>query len=334
VLTADAVLHPLDRVRSRLLRALGPLARWLVADRELRVAVQGVLVVVVALGLAAGVPLWLLALGPVSLGVPHVLADLRYCVVRPGYHQRTAWQLGVAAPLGALVLGADLWVGVLAVAGGFVAANGAAWKRGIGVALALSLAWMAASDSRAFTLGLAHLHNFVAVGLWWAWRSRKGALHLLPLAAFALACAFIVGGGLDATAAMAARVEFLPGLGMDKHLRTLARGVDPHWGVRWVLLYAFAQSVHYSMWLRMLPDEDRDRVSPRTFRRSWRVLKEEVSAPLVWLTVVATVGVAGWAVFDLARARFEYLHFARFHGVLELATAATLLIEGRPKGDP
>jgi molybdate transport system substrate-binding protein len=36
------------------------------------------------------IPLWMLALGPILLGVPHLLADLRYCVFRPGWHRQAA----------------------------------------------------------------------------------------------------------------------------------------------------------------------------------------------------------------------------------------------------
>ncbi len=105
-------------------------------------------------------------------------------------------------------------------------------------------------------------------------------------------------------------------------------------GLRLVLLYAFAQSVHYWMWLRMVPDEDRERVSPRTFRRSWVKLENDMGKVVLWGAVATAVFLAGWAVFDLARARYEYLHFARFHGVLELSTVALLLVEGRPRSGP
>lgn len=325
-----AALRPLDLLRTRLLRWFGPLSRVLVADRELRVAVQGLVLVAVSLLFTATIPLWMLALSPILLGVPHLLADLRYCVARPGHHLRASWLLAVAAPLGALVFGADLWLGMLAVPGAFLIGRGAAWKRALGVLGGAGMVWAASLDGRFATLVLAHAHNFVAVALWWAWRPRGRRLHLLPLAAFLLASVGIGAGWLDGVLASAA--DWFPGLGVTDHVRVLARGVEPTLGLRLVLLYAFAQSVHYWMWLRMVPDEDRDRVAPRTFRRSWEALRADVGPLLLWGAVLSAVALAGWAVFDLTRARYEYLHFARFHGVLELAAMALFLVEGRPAG--
>ncbi|MCO4771499.1 MAG: hypothetical protein KDA24_15815 [Deltaproteobacteria bacterium] len=323
-----AALRPLDRLRTRLLRAVGPLARVLVVDRELRVAVQGVALVAVSLMFTATMPLWMLALSPILLGVPHLLADLRYCVARPGLHRRAEWVVAVGAPLGALVFGADLWVGMLAVPGAFLASHGASWRKILGALAGIGLVWATSLNNRLATLILAHAHNFVAVALWWAWRPRGRRLHLLPLGAFLLASVALGMGWMDGV--LAASASLLPGLGVTDHLRVLARGVEPTLGIRLVLLYAFAQSVHYWMWLRMVPDEDRDRVAPRTFRRSWDALVADVGPVVLWGAILSTAGLAVWAVIDLAQARYEYLHFARFHGVLELAAAAYFLVEGRP----
>ena len=42
-----------------------------------------------------------------------------------------------------------------------------------------------------------HLHNLIAVGLWWAWRRRPSRLHWLPLALFAAGTALLLGGAAD-----------------------------------------------------------------------------------------------------------------------------------------
>ena len=112
----EQVLAPLDRLRVRLLRALMPWSSVLAGRREARVAVFGVAVVAIALGLSLLAPLWVLALGPIVLGVPHLLADLRYCVVRPGWHREPALWLLAGAPLLAMALGAPLEYGLLGVA--------------------------------------------------------------------------------------------------------------------------------------------------------------------------------------------------------------------------
>jgi hypothetical protein len=121
------------------------------------------------------------------------------------------------------------------------------------------------------------------------------------------------------------------GLGLSRHLAHLAPGFSPEVGARLVLSFAFAQSVHYVMWLRLVPEDDRDRVSPRTFRASYRALLSDMGAPMLGLAAVGALALAGWAAIDIADARFSYLRFASFHVTLELAAAALLLVEGRPR---
>ena len=93
-----------DWLRRRWLRLLGPLARPIVTRRELRVALGFSLVIGSALVATLVAPLWMLILGPLVWGVPHLVADLRYLVVRPGYHRRPLLALFAGAPL--------LWVGL------------------------------------------------------------------------------------------------------------------------------------------------------------------------------------------------------------------------------
>jgi len=94
-----SLLRPADRLRAGLLRRSGAIGRRLIADRQLRVNTLALLGITTSLVLTAGAPLWLLVVGPLALGVPHLLADVRYLVVRPGLHRSRAWWLLAAAPL-------------------------------------------------------------------------------------------------------------------------------------------------------------------------------------------------------------------------------------------
>src|SRR5262245_27844398 len=79
------LLAPLDALRSRLLLVLAPRARSLVVDRSVRVAAVASLLLVIAYVSASVVPIWVVALGPIVWGIPHILSDIRYLVARPGY---------------------------------------------------------------------------------------------------------------------------------------------------------------------------------------------------------------------------------------------------------
>ncbi|MEM9876123.1 MAG: hypothetical protein AAF928_14590, partial [Myxococcota bacterium] len=71
----EPLLRPLDRVRTALYRRFAPwIGPWM-RNRERRVAAMGIAMVFASLVMAVEIPLWLLALGPVLLGVPHVVAD-------------------------------------------------------------------------------------------------------------------------------------------------------------------------------------------------------------------------------------------------------------------
>lgn len=328
----DPVLAPADRVRVLALRALGPVGRRLVAHREARVAVGACAGVVSALILTVVAPLWLLALGPIALGVPHLLADVRYLVLRPGLHRRPELWAGIGVPLLGLVLGFGSAVGLAAAAGAAVAARGRLGRRAAVFAGAVALVALAAWAREWTTFVIVHGHNAVAIALWAAWRSRRERLHWVPIGLFAAVIAMLLTGVFDDLAAWAmVSSPIPPGLGYARNAAWLAPGIDGPLALRLVLSFAFAQSVHYAVWLRLVPEDDRDRETARTLRRTVRELVADVGAVGAAATVLVAVAIAAWAVADLAAARTGYLHLALFHGYLEIAVAALWLAEGRPR---
>lgn len=323
----ELALAPLDRVRARALRETMPLSSRLAGDREARVALIGVSVILLAAAATLIVPLWLLALGPIVLGVPHLLADLRYCVIRPGWqHERALW-LTAGVPLLAITVGAGFEIGLLGVAASALVISGDRRRRAAVAVGALALAVAAWRFDTLTDLCLAHLHNFIAVGLWAAWRPRTSKLHAIPIALFVLGCAALLLGFGDWTWS---RTASLPeGLDHAIHLATLAPGIASPWASRLVILYCFAQAVHYGVWLRMVPEDDRDRPTPRSFRASYRALRDELHPWLLAGFALATLGLAIWACVDLVEARTGYFRFARFHGMLELLAIGLLIAHGR-----
>jgi len=176
-------------------------------------------------------------------------------------------------------------------------------------------------------LVFAHAHNFIALALWWSWRPATGGWRFgVPLAFLAAGAALWFGGIEPSSGATAWAPR---GMGDDYHLGQLAPGLDEPWALRLVLLFAFAQAVHYGVWLRLIPEEDRPQATPRTFRASFRALEKDFGTILLGGSVVLMLGLAIWATMDLIEARASYLRMALFHGYLELAVAALLFVEGR-----
>ncbi len=325
---ANGVARPLDRVRLRALRLAGAPARFFVRRREARVLAGGCLVVAAAFLLTIFAPFWLLALGPIVWGIPHVLSDLRYLVLRPRLHHRAGLVIGVGLPL--VVAGAGWYpveAGLVAAAMAALLARGGWWKKAVIIAICAALVVVSLMAGSLSLLVFAHAHNFIALVLWWCWRPVSGWWRLGVPAFFFLAGAALWWGWAapwDVTAAW-----MPPGLGDEYHLGQLAPGLAEPWGLRLVLLFAFAQAVHYGIWLRLIPEEDRPQPTPRTFAASYRALERDFGPALLMGSVILIAGLAVWAVVDLVEARAGYLRMALFHGYLELAAAALFFVEGR-----
>jgi hypothetical protein len=326
-------LRGLDRLRLLWLRALGPLSKPLVRSRELRIAVFGATSLLVAFALTGLFPLFLLAMGPLVFGIPHVMSDLRYLVFRPGLHRR--WWLVVPA-VG--LFAAQMWdfdarygIGVTLLA--IVTAQGKNHRRRA-IALLLASVWMGIAlwNARLTALVFAHLHNFAAIAIFWAWRrNRASALHFVPIALFAALALTIFFGGLDRLVEAVHGYEGTVGrTGIAWNLALYAPQVPAPWGARLVLLFAFAQSAHYAVWLRLLPEDDRARETPRTWVASFEALRADMGIVLAVVLGALALGVSIWAVIDLYEARMGYLRMVLFHGYLEMAALALLFVENKP----
>ncbi len=332
----DAPLAGLDHLRRLGLRLLGPfLSRTWLTDRERRVSVLGSALIVTAFFLASTWPVAMLVLGPLVWGIPHVLADVRYLVARPGLHRRPL----VLAAIGAGILAAGLGFGVR---GGLVGAALAllvartSWpRRLLGLSVVGVLFVVALRVGYAADLAFAHLHNLVAVVIWWAWRPRQTRLHLVPIALFAAGAAALLLGAAAPLLAWSGGAEApWTGLGMRYLTWTLSPTQTGPLAERLVVLYAFAQATHYVVWLRLMPEDDRPSKTPRSYRQSFRALSGDIGGWILWLSVVGALALIGWAFFGPGVARDGYLRLAFFHGHLELAAGALLWAEGRRAFSP
>jgi hypothetical protein len=327
---AAAPIAAADWARRRWLHLLGGWARPIVTRRELRVALMFSATICTALAATLVAPLWLLILGPLLWGVPHLVADLRYLVVRPGHHRRSLLWIVAGGPLLWTALGGELLWGFLgAAAAALVARAGLAARLAVAAAV-LVVGVLLAQLGRVGDVVFAHAHNFIAVALWWAWRPRRGKLHWLPLALLVAASVFLVSdAALRAVVATGGLSWFGGGMGPEYQVWRLSPGLAPDWGLRLVLLFCFAQSIHYAVWLQLLPDDDRARATPPTFRASWADLQRDMTRPGLWIAGGLALALAAWAVHDLMDACHGYFRMARFHGHLEVIAAALLLLEGR-----
>lgn len=319
------LLAPLDRARSRLLLAIAPRARSLVVDRERRVALAASFLLLSALAGASLVPLWLVAVGPLVWGIPHIVSDVRYLVTRPGYHRRP-W---ILAAMGAGILlagfGWGLRGGLVGAAAALLLSRAAAWRKLAGLTVIGGVYAVAAWAGPMADLIFAHAHNAVGVGLWWAWRKRSTRLHWVPLVLVAAGATLLLAGAADPlwtrTGGLVARWTGLSGHSLGATLSPIAHGP---WPARFLALYAFGQAAHYVVWLRLIPEDDRGSATPRSYTQSFRALRADVGALVMWVAFLGAIALAGWAAVSVGDARNGYIRMAFFHGYLELAAIALL----------
>ncbi len=159
---------------------------------------------------------------------------------------------------------------------------------------------------------------------------RRQRWHYLVLALF-LSASLAVGLGLFDPVIATAQPAIAGPTGAHPfafYAYTLAPFAEPVLATRLVVLFAFSQSVHYAIWLRLVPEDARSRRSPRPFRSSYRALLADLGPAVLILATLAALGIAVWAVIDLASARDGYLRAAIGHGHLELAAGALLYARG------
>jgi hypothetical protein len=328
--TRLAPLAALDAIRLWCFKRLGPVVVPFVRDRDLRECAIGASAIVFTLALTLLAPLWLLALGPIAVGVPHLLADVRYLVARPGLHRRRSLMLLAGLPVLAAGLGAGVHVGLLSGVIAALLARAPAMQRGITAALLLCIAGAFASLGSLGAVIFAHAHNALAVLLWIAWRPRLSGKHWGVLALYAAVTVALLSGATDSIVLAWRSLDGAPaGLELGHHVGSLALGATPPMTVHLVLAFAFAQAMHYAVWLRLIPEADRPRSTPRTYRASYAALESDFGRGPLLLCAAACVGLAAWALFDLAAAHAGYLRFALFHGHLEVAALTILGLEGK-----
>jgi hypothetical protein len=334
VARARPVLDPLaalDGARRSVVRASGPLARWLLVEREARVAFFGCVGLVVAFGFALACPAWAIGVGTVVLGVPHVISDVRYLVVRRGLARRASLYAGVLVAVVGTPLGLGLRAAVVGAAIAVVFARASVARRAgvlLGLAAAFALAWVYRGLAE---LAYLHAHNLIALGFFALFARRMRGVAWLPLALFAVLAAFLLGPtAVPALTWTGALTRAPAGLDPFTLVSQLAPTVESSWAVRGVAFFAFAQAAHYVVWLRLVPELERPSPRPRSFRQTGRALVRELSPYVVAFFALGTLVFVVWGLRDLAGARIAYLQSAFFHGYLELAVLALFAAEGLP----
>jgi hypothetical protein len=325
------MIEALDRAHTTLWDGARQTAagRALWASAGTRAAWAAIVGAALALAAVAAAPAWVLLLSPLLLGAPHLASDVRWLVMSPPTPNARGLGAWLLLTLGAMTLVrqtglvgaelrpvAELGLGLVATAGALLAARSRRAALGVGLLGAVG-AWGRRDASWTAVL-IGHLHNLIAIVFFVVWLRPRAPLGAASVVATLLGAALILAGGLDFALAAAPA----GGLTLDSVARTLAPGVAAPWAGRLVLLFAYAQLLHYVMWLDAIPAVLGEPHTPRPPSESWSRWWQDLGAPLAVVVIAASVLIPALAVRDPASVRASYLSLALFHGWLEIAVGA------------
>jgi hypothetical protein len=346
-LTFDRAAAPLDRLRRAVLLGLArqPTLGGLLARRDERVRLQSLACVACAFTLTLACPGVLFVAGPALFGVAHVASDARYLVLRRDLPRWWVAILGAGCLAllavrvldGARVGGPSLaavevgvgWAWALAgVVAGYAAAPAApAARRALLLApIVAALGLAAQRDPQLARLVFAHAHNLVAIALWlYLFRAHR-RFALPAVALLAAAAALLLTGAALPWAHLGGRGAARL---VDEALFAWPAWMPQRTALSLGLVYVLLQAVHYAVWLALIPQDDARAQGTLSFRMSARALTRDFPSWLLALVVVTALAVLGASLVDVHRTRQLYLSLATFHGYLELAAAAFLVVRGR-----
>jgi hypothetical protein len=305
----------------------------------------------VAFTLALSVPLWLLVLGPLLLGVPHLIADIRYLLVRPPAGVSPASTEAIILPLALMtvwrilvVLGGpsapevEFLTGALAEGGAAWLAPGSRTRRVVVLGSLGLLTDLALTAPQKATLYLAYAHNGIGFGLWVLWSRGEGPPWRIGVVTglFVGAIVALVSGVCDPVAmATGAVTRTAVGLDMGAVTAALTPGVAAPLSTRLILVFVLTQTLHYVVWLRLVPGQLSPRSTPMSVQRSLQALRQDLGATGLRIAVGLTLLVPLFGLVDPLGVRAVYLSLALFHAWLELAVLASQLVSSvvpRPRG--
>ncbi len=343
-------ISEMDQIRTRVLRWSLPVPwlRSLFMNRAMRLQVLFLAAASIYLFLSLFFPLWVLVIGPMIWGVPHIFASIRY--IPHALSKNTARFPSVTKALFALwglvtilrvlsdqfqiTLGwsaslpsnwPEMGAAVLTIFALFYLARQKFSRSVLGVVLLAPVIFFSWTSPWVTAGVLIILHNWIAFIYWF--KSCKTLTErkvvMFSLAVFASIHALILAGSFDFLYHFYSPQGFHVWAQLD--FSDLGRMIapnstDPTLWFHLVSIYAFGQSLHYFIWLKAIPEQELPREFPVSFGLSLKYLTADFGRKtLRWIPLVLVAGILAWILLKLPQARSLYFSVAAFHGYMEIA---------------
>ena len=111
-------------------------------------------------------------------------------------------------------------------------------------------------------------------------------------------------------------------------LQLIGAGAGPVWLKRTVFIYALGQSLHYAVWLRLMPEVDRSTANPKPFAVQLASLRMDLGR-WFWPALTIAALAAPAMLLGQGAARQLYFTLSFFHVGLEAAGLLALTRIGR-----
>ncbi len=294
-------------------------------------------VAVVALAVATTAPIVVTVVGLICFGILHNVLELRYVLGRFG--QLLSGRVAVllvglvtgivvfrlsATYLGSAAIVAEILVGYAVLAAG-ACLGMRGWRLGTAaVVLAVGTILSLTHPTYHFVV-LAHLHNLVPLVFLWDWSRRltgqaRTVFRAVQVSWVCLIPALVLVGGLDRwITADPGVVEPLVGDGARVIAATAWPAVPEH-ALRWLVAFAFLQTMHYIVWVWFLP-----RAAPevvKDFETRWPALRNG----RLWALGLVLAGLlAVLLATDYGQGRTVYSALASYHAYLEFPIVLAMI---------
>ncbi len=332
------VLNGADTFRSFLLKKTlkVSLFRQIYTTRSYRLMFFFMLSLVFNFTLAIHFPLWVLLIGPIILGIPHLISSIRYI---PHLTEMNRFSIPVVGGFFVLVAVARLWMGTYGntlLEGGpntleliaglcLLGLVGFFYKqskvRVVGSLFLLASLLVASLNYPLQTLGFLVLaHNFVAFFFWISRAESKSdkTVASLSLFIFSSVTLALLTGVFDFL--MTNRLfEIFNGFNDASIGAQIFPDADMTLWSRAVSAYALGQGIHYFVWLKAIPEQELPYQYTTNFSYSFKLLKSDMGSRIVYFSGLILIGLVAYALLkNFIEARFIYLSIAAFHGYFEI----------------
>lgn len=341
------MIESLDLLRSKILKETMKVSffRSIFLNRSYRILTLAFLALSIYLAASLFFPMWVLLIGPILWGVPHIVASFRYNFQIAGdfslrknliYLQSALWLCVFAYRISIDVYNislplanAPLLFECICLVISFLVQIYLTKKWTLNLIIFNNLFAILILSTYLFPIqtGLFLLigHNYIPLYAWYKSCSDKNDLRIFSVVtvAYIAISVCIFAGSFDflySHFSPQGSIKFLNWNYADIAKTFGASNADYKFWFHIVSLYAFSQAMHYFMWLKAIPENYQPQQYPPSFRWTFnRFANEFGSSSIILMLSIITVGLLYWFFLEFQTARLVYFSIASYHGFMEFS---------------